>query len=143
MLRAMKQAGCSNIGFGIESGSQAMLDSMNKGTRVEQAATTLAWCREAGITSHAFFLIGLPGETAGTLKETLAFARQLPADFFDIHIAYPLPNTAFYEMCQKEGLWAKPLEAAGYAQPAVRSRNLSAPELEKARKHMLLRHLGA
>ncbi len=139
MLTSMKKAGCSNIGFGVESGSQALLDKMRKDTTVDQARETFLRCRSVGITSHAFFLIGLPWETRQTLEETYRLARALPADFFDIHIAYPLPNTEFFDICTRDNLFVHSLDAASYTIPAIRSYHLGAYELEKARKRMLLR----
>jgi len=138
MLMWMKRAGCSNIGFGVESGSQAMLDRMKKGINLAQTREVFRKCRKVGITSHAFFLIGLPWETRESLEETYRFAKTLPADFFDVHIAYPLPNTEFYEICIRDTLFVQPLAASSYASPAIRSYALDAQELEKARKRMLL-----
>lgn len=137
----LKRAGCWVVAFGVESGSQLLLDKMKKATRVEQAIKAVEICKRHGLRTHAFFVIGLPWETRETLKETLNLARKLNTDFFDINIAYPLPGTEFYEIALKDNLIISPqaLSTGSYGQAAVRSYELSAEELTRWRKSALLK----
>lgn len=135
--RALAAAGCILVAFGVESGDQAMLDHMRKGTRVEQAEQAVAACRAAGLATHAFYIIGLPAETAESLDRTLRLARRLDTDLFDINIATPLPGTEYHDMAVAEGLLVG--AAGSYAHAMVRSRTLSAEYLTRWRRRALLR----
>jgi radical SAM superfamily enzyme YgiQ (UPF0313 family) len=136
----MRRAGCWVVAFGIESGSQVMLDKMKKGARVEQAREAVAIGRRHGLRTHAFYIIGLPWETEETLEETFRLARELDTDFFDFNIAFPLPGTEYYEIASREGLIEEPaLAKSGYAQAAARSFDLSREELDRRRRQALLR----
>ena len=81
LLREMKAAGCRRIYYGIESGVQSMLDSVNKGIRLEQVRETVRLTRKHDILAMGFFLIGGPGETRETVRQTVAFAKQLDLDY--------------------------------------------------------------
>lgn len=134
---ALKGAGCWVVAFGVESGVQDMLDRMKKKTTPEQARQAVRCAKEAGLCTHAFFIIGLPWETRETLAATLKFARELDTDFFDFNIAYPLPGTEYYEIAIRDGL-INPDASGSYAQAAARSYTLSGEELTKWRRKALL-----
>src|SRR3989344_208695 len=80
MLRAMKEAGCYMISFGIEAGTQHVLNLMKKGTRVEQAYTATDLCRKVGIETLGYFMIGNPGEKEEDALETIKLAKNLALD---------------------------------------------------------------
>jgi len=80
VLRAMKKAGSSYIRFGVESGSQKMLDLMKKGTTLSQIEKAFELCRKVGIKTQAFFLFGIAGATQATVRETIEFAKKLDPD---------------------------------------------------------------
>lgn len=142
MLKEMKEAGCWIIGFGIESGSQQIIDKISKGFKLEQAAEAIKLCRQVGIKSHAFFVIGLPWDSKGTLRETEDFIRRVNPDYFDINIIYPLFGTEFYELVLGNNLLAKiKLDKCSYAYSAVRTFSLTPEELNSQRKKMLLKLL--
>jgi anaerobic magnesium-protoporphyrin IX monomethyl ester cyclase len=96
MLRRMSAAGCWMISWGIESGNELLLKRAAKGTNPEQAHQALAWSREAGIMNWGYFIIGLPGETVDTIKETICLSKSLPLELALFHIAAPYPGTPFY-----------------------------------------------
>jgi len=136
----LRRAGCWVVAFGVESGSQEMLDKMKKGARVEQARRAVEVCRRHGLRTHAFYVIGLPWESAATLDETFRLARELDTDFFDFNIAYPLPATEFYEIARAEGLLDEAeCKEAGYARAAARTFHLSREEMNRWRRRALLR----
>lgn len=137
----LRNAGCWVVAFGVESGSQLLLDKMKKSTTVEQAKKAVNICKRAGLRTHAFFIIGLPWETRETLNQTFELARELDTDFFDINIAYPLPGTEFYEIAQRDNLLVSTdaLANGSYARAAVRTYELSAEELTLWRRQALMR----
>jgi len=136
----MKRAGCWVVAFGLESGSQDILDKMKKGARVEQARPAIEVCRRHGLRTHAFYVIGLPWESRATLEETFRLARELDTDFFDFNIAYPLPGTEYYEIARGEGLLDEAeYPEAGYARAAARTFHLSREELNRWRRRALLK----
>ncbi len=96
ILKRMAEVSCVWIGYGIESGSQEMLNCMNKKSTVEQAKLAITNTREAGIFTNTTFIFGYPGETKETVQETIDFKRELEIEcgsFF----ATPYPGTPLYE----------------------------------------------
>ncbi len=97
MLAALKEAGCVKIYFGAESGSQKVLDAMEKGARVEQIERAAARCKRLGIRTYFFMMVGYPGEEWEDLLLSVQLLRRTLPDEFSTTIAYPLPGTKFYE----------------------------------------------
>lgn len=107
LLRAMGKAGCWLISWGIESANEAILKQARKGYKKEQAFKALRWARAAGIMNWGYFIIGLPGETEETIRETIDYSKQLPLDIALFHIAAPYPGTPFfYEVVENN--WFRP-----------------------------------
>jgi radical SAM superfamily enzyme YgiQ (UPF0313 family) len=100
LIRLLKEAGCRRIAFGAESGSQKVLDAMNKGTRVEQIHETAKLCRRFGIETYFYIMLGYPGEEWPDIVKTVELLRQTRPTMFSSTIAYPLPGTEFYEEVQ-------------------------------------------
>jgi radical SAM superfamily enzyme YgiQ (UPF0313 family) len=96
MLKLMGKAGCNLISWGIESSNEQILKKAAKGYRMEQAPRSLRWAHENGIKNWGYFIIGLPGETVETIKDTIAFAKALPLDVALFHVAAPYPGTPFF-----------------------------------------------
>ncbi len=95
----MKQAGCHMLKFGVETGSQAMLDRYKKGTTIEQAVETFRIAREVGIATHAHIIFGGPGETIDTIRETVEFVRnRLDATTATFGILTPYPGTEIFDL---------------------------------------------
>ena len=103
LLNLMAEAGCWMISYGIESGSQAILDGVNKGTTPEQALQAVQSTRKAGIKTVGHFILGLPGETRETLESTIKYARKLPLDLAQFYCAVPFPGSRLYDQALKEG----------------------------------------
>jgi radical SAM superfamily enzyme YgiQ (UPF0313 family) len=100
LARLLKEAGCRRIAFGAESGSQKVLDAMNKGTRVEQIRRAAEICRRLGIETYFYIMLGYPGEEWDDIRKTVALLRETRPDAFSSTIAYPLPGTTFYEQVE-------------------------------------------
>lgn len=103
MLRLMKKAGCWQISYGIESGSDEILKSINKGITKKMVQEAVNLTYKTGIKSLGFFILGLPGESAQTMEETIAFAKSLPLDAANFTIATPYPGTELWELAKKTG----------------------------------------
>jgi radical SAM superfamily enzyme YgiQ (UPF0313 family) len=104
MFRLMKEAGCFMLSIGGESGSAGILRNVKKGTRPEQIEQTVGILRKVGINSLLYFLIGLPGETRETIRETLDFAKKCNPDYVEFYPATPYPGTDFFETARAENL---------------------------------------
>jgi radical SAM superfamily enzyme YgiQ (UPF0313 family) len=96
MIVKMKQAGCWLIAFGIESGSQQVLDNVKKDARVADAVATIRLCKKHRVKTWGYFIIGLPGENRRTVGETIDLARSIPLDIALFHVAMPYAGTEFY-----------------------------------------------
>ncbi len=101
-IRPLAQSGCRKAWLGIESGSQKVLDSMEKGTTVAQAREVSPKLREAGIEQAFFLQLGFPGETREDITATIRLLKDLLPDDIGISVTYPLPGTKFYESVRKE-----------------------------------------
>lgn len=97
MLTALKEMGCEKIYFGAESGSQKVLDAMDKGIRVEEIYRAAELCKELGIEMYYFMMVGYPGEGWEDLLLSVRLLRETLPDTFSTTIAYPLPGTKFFE----------------------------------------------
>ena len=102
MLGLMSKAGCWYISWGIESGNEQILRHVHKGAYPDKAKQALSWAKNAGIKNWGYFIIGLPGETEETIRETIEFAKELSLDIALFHVAAPYPGTPFfYEVVEK------------------------------------------
>lgn len=99
LLKLMKKAGLRLIMYGIEVGSQKILDRINKKTTLQQARQALSYTKEAGILSLGLYMLGLPGETEQTCRETIEFAKELDTDIAKFNIAVPYPGSQFFKDC--------------------------------------------
>ncbi|MEK7812412.1 MAG: radical SAM protein [Candidatus Desantisbacteria bacterium] len=97
MLMAIKKAGCWMIGYGIESASQSVLDSVKKGTTVEQIRKAVQLSHQAGLEVSGHCIIGLPADTTQTIKQTIEFTIELDLDFVQFYCAVPFPGSEMYE----------------------------------------------
>lgn len=103
LLKLMKKAGCWSIHYGVESGSQRLLDLIEKGITLEQVRNAVKWTKEAGIEVKAFFMIGLPSETKEESLQTMAFTKELDPDWIQVTITVPYPGTKLFEIAKAEG----------------------------------------
>ena len=105
LLKEMKTAGCKTIWFGGESGSQRILNKLNRGVTLEQTERALKMCKEEGIQTACSFLLGIPGETEADMKATFKFARKLDPDWCRFNVFVAVPGSALYDEVMEKGLY--------------------------------------
>ena len=96
-VSALRRAGCAEVWMGAESGSQKVLDAMDKGTRVDQIAQARENLRREGIRACYFLQFGYPGETWQDVQSTIRLVRDTRPDDIGVSVSYPLPGTKFFE----------------------------------------------
>lgn len=96
MLRMMKAAGCRLIRVGVESGVQEILDKVKKDVKIEHIIDTFHWARELKINTHAHLMLGMPGETDKTVKQTFNFVGKIKPSTVTYGIMTPYPGTDIY-----------------------------------------------
>ncbi|HEU5103890.1 MAG TPA: radical SAM protein [Roseiflexaceae bacterium] len=101
-VAGLKQAGCAEVWMGAESGSQRILDAMDKGTRVEEIAVARARLGAAGIKAGFFIQFGYPGETLDDIMATVQLVRDTLPDSIGVSVSYPLPGTRFHAMVRQQ-----------------------------------------
>ena len=99
---ALARAGCVEVWMGVESGSQKILDAMDKGLRVDQAAQARENLRANSIRACYFLQFGYPGETWEDIEKTIEMIRRTRPDDLGISVSYPLPGTKFYERVREQ-----------------------------------------
>jgi radical SAM superfamily enzyme YgiQ (UPF0313 family) len=97
LLERMRAAGLARVYVGVESGSQKMLDLMNRGTKLAQIERTAESLRAAKIRQFWFLMLGYPGESLEDIESTLALFRRFSPEEYSVSIAVPVPGTRFYE----------------------------------------------
>jgi len=138
-LQLMRRAGCWQISFGIESGCQEILTTIHKNVTLEQIQRDVVLCREAGILSKGFFIVGHPGETRETLSRTRDFALKLPLDDISVTMLTPFPGTEIYERASEFGEFDRDWARMNLLNTVFIPRGLTREELEHARRELLRR----
>jgi radical SAM superfamily enzyme YgiQ (UPF0313 family) len=102
-LKAMKEAGCRLLIVGFESGDPQILKNVKKGATVERARAFAKDCHDLGLCIHADFILGLPGETKESIRNTINFAKKLDCETIQVSIAHAFPGTEFYDFAKANG----------------------------------------
>jgi radical SAM superfamily enzyme YgiQ (UPF0313 family) len=102
VVAALRRAGCREVWMGVESGSQRILDAMEKGTRLEQVYTARENLLRQGIRACFFLQFGYPGEEWEDIERTIRLVRETRPDNIGVSVSYPLPGTRFYEGVRTE-----------------------------------------
>jgi anaerobic magnesium-protoporphyrin IX monomethyl ester cyclase len=121
MLKHWKKNGCVTANYGVESGSQTMLNIMEKNTTVEQNINALIWASEAGLNTVVQLVVGMPGENDDTIRETIDFLNKTsgslrlwsgkaPSDLISVNYAQALPGTPLYEWAREHGYIGKTID---------------------------------
>jgi len=136
LLMKMKEAGCISVWFGVESGTQEVLDSMKKGISTEQTIQTLGWVRELELKPVPNVVLGFPGETKKSAWKTIKFVEKLsPDDVGFYNVATPFPGTPLYDQVKEKG-WLRVTDFDKYdtTTPIYETPWLSMKDLGKLRE---------
>jgi radical SAM superfamily enzyme YgiQ (UPF0313 family) len=131
-LKTMRDHGLRLLLVGYESGNQRILDNIKKGVRLEEAREFTANCKKLGITIHGTFILGLPGETRETIRETIEFAKEVDPFSMQVSLAAPYPGTELYRQAQENGWFARDaqlVDGHGQQAAALEYANLSRDEI--------------
>lgn len=102
-LKAQKEAGCRLLIVGYESGNAQILKNIKKGATVERARQFTKDCKKLGLVVHGDFILGLPGETKESIRETIDFAKELDVETIQVSIAHAYPGTEMYDYAKSNG----------------------------------------
>jgi anaerobic magnesium-protoporphyrin IX monomethyl ester cyclase len=123
MIDWMRKAGCIRIDFGIESGSDRVLESLDKRVDLKKALDTLHKCKSAGIETLAFFIVGAPAEQEEDFKKSVEFAKRASFDYVIVSELIPYPGTKMFDDLSREVDFQLFPYKNQWSDPAVRLRN--------------------
>jgi radical SAM superfamily enzyme YgiQ (UPF0313 family) len=134
LMEKLVETGLFTLRIGIESGDQNVLDRTLKEINLEQARKTLEMSHQLGIKNHLSFVIGLAGETAESVENTIKFIKSVPADSVQFSVAIPFPGTTFYDYVERNGFlltddWSK---YNGFDHVVMRTETMTADDIARA-----------
>lgn len=135
LLKIMYQGGCKGISYGIESGSQKILNECKKGTTVQQGYQAIQWAKKFGIKTYCSFIFGLPGENLDTIEATNLFVKNTLPTSAQFNVAVPYPGTELYDIILKNGttLLKKSWKIMYQHKTTILTSQLSRDEVDAAR----------
>jgi len=131
-LKAMKEAGCRLLIVGYESGDPQILKNIKKGATVERARQFTKDCHKLGLVIHGDFILGLPGETHETIRNTIDFAKELDVETIQVSVAHAYPGTELYDYAVKNGFMVaddKMVDEGGHQLAHIQYPGLPAAEI--------------
>ena len=140
----MKEAGCRLLIVGYESGDQQILKNIKKGATVERARQFTKDCHKLGLVVHGDFILGLPGETRETIKNTIKFAKELDVETIQVSVAHAYPGTELHESAIKNGFMTsdtKMVDDSGHQMVQIEYPGLPAAEIPRGSPSLLRRIL--
>ena len=136
-LKLMRRAGCWQISFGIETGSQEILVFVNKGITLDQVRRAVRLCRAAGIKAKGFFIVGHPGETDQTMRKTIDFALELPLNDISVSLMTPFPGSELYNRASEFGTFDSNWENMNLLNAVFVPYGLAREDLERAQNKLI------
>ncbi len=143
--KILREAGCDEIAFGIESGSQKILDAVGKKVTVKQNEDAIKYAKQVGLTTKAYLMVGFPGETQETVDETKRFIEKADPDKYTLFSFVPLPGCDVWKNPQNYGVtniskdWDNYFNIAGQYEGGVTFETKDLPKKEFGRLHDDLR----
>jgi radical SAM superfamily enzyme YgiQ (UPF0313 family) len=136
-LELMRRAGCWQISYGIESGSQEILTLINKRITPDQVRQAVRLTGNVGIRSKGFFILGHPGESLKTLRMTHSFALELPLHDISVSLMTPFPGTELYARAAEFGDFDPDWERMNLLNTVFVPRGLTQADLEETQKQLI------
>lgn len=138
-LALMKRAGCRQLQFGIETANDPLLKIMKKGTTIEKVSRALEQTKKAGISTKAFFMVGVFGETEQTLANTERFVLSAPLDDIMVSFFTPFPGSEAFEQVEQYGRLTGSFDSMNEYELVFLPNGLKATQIAKARKRIYRR----
>ena len=138
-LKTLRDNGLRLLLVGFESGNQTILNNIRKGIKLDMAREFMANCKKLGIKVHGTFIIGLPVETAETVRETIDFAKELDPHTIQVSIAAPYPGTELYDQAVKNNWFAKEdlmISGSGIQTSTLHYENMTSQQIEDSVEKM-------
>ena len=148
MLVALKRSGCYRIHYGVESGSQRILDGLQKGITIDQIKRAFEMTKRNGISTYAYLMVGAPTETREDFESTVALVNTIQPDYITYSICTPFPKTLLYNYLLEKGYYKSDywLEFAKKPSPDFKlqyaNEYFSAMELKKMRDDAMAKFYG-
>jgi radical SAM superfamily enzyme YgiQ (UPF0313 family) len=132
MLKKMKEAGCHQIMYGVESTNGAVLKNINKKIQIKQVIKAVEWTKKAKIECRVAFMVGNPGDSAKIIKQNIEFVNKIDPDLLVVNITTPFPGTAMFNWAKSKNLlltydW----DDYDLSKPVMKLENMSAKEIIK------------
>ena len=137
ILQKMKKAGCWEISYGLESGSNKMLKEMKKATKTAQAKKAIQWTNQVGIRSKGLFMLGYPNETEHTIEQTKHFIKSIPLTTMNLSKFTPYPGTPIYIKLYGTSIKDEDWERMNGMNFIYKTENLTMKILDKEYKEIL------
>lgn len=134
LLRGMRSAGCHRIYFGVESGSQSILNIIRKELTLQEAYRAIALAKKTGIHAEAGFVFGFPGEGIREIVQTVKFAKEINPDSAQFSLLSPLPGTSIFNELKSRGIDVPHWDDMGFNNPKVSVCSLSVLELKELQR---------
>jgi len=103
LLELMAESGCTTVWYGVESGSQKVLNLLRKSITLERVEKIVKWSKDVDLNVGLFFMVGAPGENLEIVEKTLEFIEKLDPDYVHFSIATPYPGTDFWKWVEENG----------------------------------------
>jgi radical SAM superfamily enzyme YgiQ (UPF0313 family) len=142
LLELAYEAGCRRLALGIESGSDRVLQRLDKGSSVAQNFAAVEACRRRGIRTLATVMVGNPEETLEDVRATMRFLIKSKTDYAAVSVLTPFPGTELWKQCEREGRLNEQYDFSTFdylRAPIPVTDHLTPPQLEKLKRNVLVR----
>jgi radical SAM superfamily enzyme YgiQ (UPF0313 family) len=139
LLKKMKKSGCTRVQLGVETGDPVLFSKLGKsGCTLEEISENIMAIKREGMIVEANFIVGLPGESWESIRNTANFINKFSPDIFSVSLATPYPETKLYEIAEKnKWIITKDWKKYGLSKPVMSLPTFSANDMEKAREYLL------